>query len=250
MRTIKSSWIIFRSNPKSEFSKEKSFYRVTYDFMQLNSVMNRDQWIFHLACFENDSNLAFTHFRQSNATKTVRKALKTMQTRFNATVVFFRTDEKNSLKKEFYEMISDLKIIYKSFASYISKQNDYFERKERVLAMKARIMRIQIDFSIYLWSWIVCIVDFIMSKILMKKHSWKISFEKITNIKFNLSHLNKFEFRVYSFDKSISKKNKLRKRTHIEYFLKYDDSNIYFISIFNQRKVIRSKNVIFDESIY
>ena len=84
----------------------------------------------------------------------------------------------------------------------------------------------------------------------MKKHSWKISFEKIIDIKFNLFHLNKFECRTYSLDKSISKKNKLRKRAYIKYFLKYNNSNIYFIWIFSQQKVIRTRNIIFDESIY
>ena len=65
-----------------------------------------------------------------------------MQTRFNATVVFFRIDKEKSLKKEFDKIISVLKIVYKLFALYIFEQNDYFERKEKVLTMKTRIMRI------------------------------------------------------------------------------------------------------------
>ena len=178
-----------------------------------------------------------------------------MQTRFNATVVFFRTDKEKSLKKKFDEMISNLEIIYELFALYISEQNDYFERKKRILTMKTRIMRIRINLSRYFWSWIVRVVDFIMNRILMnrilmKKNSWKTSFERIINITFNLFHLNKHECRAYSFDKLISKKNKLKKRAHIEYLLEYNDSNIYLIWFFSQRKMIRTKDVIFDESIY
>ena len=55
-----------------------------------------------------------------------------MQTKFNATVVFFRTDEEKSLKKEFDEMIAEMKITYESSASYISEQNDHSERKKSV----------------------------------------------------------------------------------------------------------------------
>ena len=78
-------------------------------------------WQFHLTCLENDFNLIFTHSRKSNVTKIVRKELKIMQTRFNATIVFFRIDEKKSPKKEFDEMISEMKIIYELFVSYISE---------------------------------------------------------------------------------------------------------------------------------
>ena len=70
-----------------------------------------------------------------------------MQTRFNATVVFFRIDEGKSLKKEFDEMISDLKIIYELLALYISEQNNYFQRKDEILTMKTLIMRIRYNFS-------------------------------------------------------------------------------------------------------
>ena len=52
-----------------------------------------------------------------------------MQTKFNATIVFFRTDKKKSLKKEFDEIISNLEIIFELFASYISKKNGYSKRK-------------------------------------------------------------------------------------------------------------------------
>ena len=138
--------------------------------MQLNSVINKNQWIYHLACFENDSNFVCTHSYKLNATKIIRKSLKIMQTRFDAIVVFFPIDEEKSLKKEFDEMIFEMKIIYESFALYISKQNDYLERKEEILSMKTGIMQIWINFSKYLWSWIVRVVDFIMNRTFMKNH--------------------------------------------------------------------------------
>ena len=46
-------------------------------------------------------------------------------------------------------MISDLEIIYKLFALYISEQNNHFERKKSVLTMKTRVMQIQANFSKY-----------------------------------------------------------------------------------------------------
>ena len=43
-----------------------------------------------------------------------------------------------------------MKKIYESFTSYISKLNDYSERKKIILTMKTRVMQIQIDLSKYL----------------------------------------------------------------------------------------------------
>ena len=159
--------------------------------MQLDSAMNKDQWISHLACSENDFNLVFTHPRKSNATKIVREELKIIQTRFNATIVFFRTDGEKSLGKEFDEMISDLGITYEPSAPYTPEPNDHLERKGGVLAMKARAMRIQASLPKYLWPWIARAAGFIMNRTPMTKHSWKTPFERVTSFVclFHLLHL-------------------------------------------------------------
>ena len=39
-------------------------------------------------------------------------------------------------------MISDLEIINRLFASYTFEPNNHFERKEEILPMKTRVMRI------------------------------------------------------------------------------------------------------------
>ena len=144
----------------------------------------------------------------------------------------------------------DMKITHKSFSFYTSKQNEHFERKKNLIVMKTRILRIYVNLSIYLWSWIVCVVEFLINKISIKKHAWRIFFKFVINMKSIFFHFYKFEYKTYFFDKFIFKKKKLRKRTHIKHFLKYDDTNIFFIWISNQKKIIRTRNVTFDEFIF
>ena len=44
------------------------------------------------------------------------------------------------------------------------------------------------------------------------------------------------------------KKLKFGKKTHIEYFVKYNLSNIYKICNVNKNKIIKTKNIIFDKN--
>ena len=78
----------------------------------------------------------------------------------------------------------------------------------------------------------------------------KFFFEIIIDIKSNLFHFYKFDCKIYSFNNIISKKEKFKKRAYVDHLLQYDETNIYFIWIFNQRKVVRIKNVTFDEIIF
>ena len=209
--------IISRSNEKLKTSS-KLFHRVIYDLMQFITAMNKDQWVSHFACFEKDFNLIFTHSNKSNAISMIRKNLKIMQIKFNAKIIFFRIDDERSLGKKFENMLSELKIILKSSSSNTFKQNKHSERKEKLLFMKVRALRIEADLPIYLWLWIIRVANFIMNKISMKKHSWRTLYEEIIGEKFNLAHLRKFECKIYSLNKSISRKEKIKKKNAHKFF--------------------------------
>ena len=87
-----------------------------------------------------------------------------------------------------------------------------------------------------------------MNRTFFKKHKWKTSFEKIIDKKSNLAHIIQYEAEAYSLNKNISKKKKMRIKTHIDFLVNYDSINIFLIWIFSQRKVIRIRDVTFDEN--
>jgi hypothetical protein len=64
----------------------------------------------------------------------------------------------------------------------------------------------------------------------------------------NLDHLHLYECKTYTLDKHISRKTKLQKRAHIDHLIDYEARNIFRIWISSQRKVIRIRDVIFDDN--
>jgi hypothetical protein len=80
----------------------------------------------------------------------MRETINLIETRFNDKVMFIRSDEKKSLRSDFKNLLIEKEISFESFISNSSKQNDYSERKDDILAMKARVMRIDADLLTYL----------------------------------------------------------------------------------------------------
>ena len=103
-----------------------------------------------MICSEYDFNLIFTHLYKFDAVKIVKKDLKIISIKFNAKIVFFRTNNEKSLKKEFDDMISNLEITYEFSSFYTFKQNEHFEQKENFIAIKTRVFRIHVNLFTYL----------------------------------------------------------------------------------------------------
>ena len=71
----------------------------------------------------------------------------------------------------------------------------------------------------------------------------------IIDKKSNLIHIIRYKTKIYSLNKNISKKKKMKSKTHFDFLIKYDSINIFLIWIFSQRKIIRIRDVIFDENL-
>jgi hypothetical protein len=239
--------IIFRSAENVETS-DKSFFRVTYDLIQLGPAFNKNEWVSHFACHAIDFNLVFTHEKKSDASRIVREAVNLIETRFNFKVVFIRSDEEKFLGADFKDFLVEKGISFEPFAPDSLKQNGHFERKGGILAMKARVMRIDAGLLNHLWPEIIRTTDYIANRTLMKKHQWKTSYELVLRQAPNLNNLHLYECKVYALNKHISKKAKLQERAHIDHLIDYEARNIFRIWISSQRKVIRTRDVIFDEN--
>ena len=82
----------------------------------------------------------------------------------------------------------------------------------------------------------------------MKKHEWKIFFKVVIESKLNLIHLIQFKAKAYSIDKHISRKKKMKIKVPIDFFVEYNSRNIFNIWIFNQHKIIKMREIIFNEN--
>ncbi len=62
--------------------------------------------------------------------------------------------------------------------------------------------------------------------------------------------MQSYEYKTYLLKNIISKKNRLKSKTFIDYLVKYDFTNIFRIWIFNRMQIIRIKDVIFDKTLF
>ena len=139
-------------------------------------------------------------------------------------------------------------ITAKRTAFYTVNQNEKTERSEKILIIKTKIMRISNHLLKNLWSEIYKIDDYINNRISKRNLKWLISYETLFEKKFNLFYLHSYDCRAYFFRQKIFKKNKLKFRAIIDYFVDYDSINIFRIWMLSKAKMIKTKNVIFDHS--
>ena len=85
----------------------------------------------------------------------------------------------------------------------------------------------------------------------MRKHEWKTPYELVKKCPPNLAHLKVYGCKAYSKINILPKKQKFAERAHIGHLISYNSTNIFRIWIPSKSKVIRTRDVIFDEcSLY
>ena len=243
----KSQRIVSRSPDVSEDS-DKPFYRITFDLLHHDPALNGDQWTTHIACRSTDFNLVFTHSNKSDAPKIILDAIALIETRYNGKVVFFRSDGERTLGTDFLNQLKAKGITIEPSAPDTPDQNGHSERKGGVIAMKARALRIEAGLPPKLWNEAIRAAGYIANRTPMKKHGWKTPYELVTGKQPNLKHLRLFGCKAYAHIKHIPRKQKLAERAHIGFLVGYDSTNIFRIWIPLKRKIIRTRDILFDEN--
>lgn len=109
-------------------------------------------------------------------------------------------------------------------------------------------MRTGVELPTYLWNELIKTARYIANCTPMRKHEWKTPFE--VGAALNLGHLREIGCKAYALDKHIPRKQKLKERAHIGHLMGSDSTNIFRIWISSQRKIIRTRDVQFDESSF
>ena len=242
----KAHRIVSRSPTKSETS-DRPFYRITYDLIDMTKALNNHKWISHVACSETGFHMVYTHESKGSATEVLIRAIHTIETRYKGKVVFVRSDGESSLGKEWDTYCASKGITFEPSAVDTPAQNGHIERLGGILLTKSRAMRLEAGLPAYLWPWINETAGYLMNRTPSKKHGWKTPFEMATGKKPNLAHIIQYGAKAYPLDKNIPRKEKMRPKAHIGFLVGYDSTNIFLIWIPSQRKVIRTRDVTFNE---
>ena len=251
---VKAHEIISRKSDNEEQS-DTPFYRISFDIIPMQPAMNKDQYISHVSCYSTDFNILYTHHLKSDASALLRKTINTIANRFNRKVVFIRSDGETSLKlslgNSFDNLLTEFGITFESSTPNTQAQNGHAERKGAILIMKARALRIAAGLPQYLWHEIFKASAYLANRTPMKKHNWKTPYEMVIGHKPSLSHLQVYGCKAYPMNKNIPKLLRLQERAHIGHLVGYEARNIFRIWIPSQRKIIRTRDVLFnDEAMY
>ncbi len=231
-----------------EKSAEHSLERVRFDLISMIEIYNDHSWISHFRNFHIDMKFVYTHARKNDVLTVIQEFLRIIKNRYNQIVRFFRINDERTFETRFSKLFISLEIITKRSASYTFTQNEQIERSKKIIILKAKTMSIIAHLSINLWSKIMKTIDYLNNRTSKQKLQWKTSFEVLIDQRSRLSHLHSYECRAYALKNLISRKEKLESRTFIDHFVSYDFINIYRIWILSRMRVIRTKNVTFDEN--
>ena len=224
----KSQQIISRSSRKSE-GNDNPFSRISVDLMQFDSALNGHEWATHIACMVTDFNFVDTSRTKTGCRQFILDTIALIKRRFHQDVIFIRSDNEGSFSNAFRDELKGMGLTLEESASDTPAQNGHAERKGKMLAVKARALRISAGLPHYLWVEAIHAACYLANRTPMAKHSWKTPFESVTDSKPYLSHLKVYGCKAYTLDHHISKKQKLEPRAHIGYLVGYDSTNIFRI---------------------
>jgi hypothetical protein len=159
----------------------------------------------------------------------IREFLKTIRIRYDQIVRFIQMNNERILRFEYWNFMKMRKIVTKRFVLYTSFQNDKIEQSEKVLMIKIETLRIKTNLLTNLWFEIFKAVDYLNNLIFKRSLTWKTLYEVLIEKKSNLAHLQLYKYWAYFLKNIISRKNQLKSQAFIDYFVKYDFTNIFKI---------------------
>jgi len=123
--------------------------------------------------------------------------------------------------------------------------------------IKSRALKIASRLPSHLWPEIACATGYILNRTPKRGLGWITPIEKLQQLAtpgvqdpvLKGSHLRAYGCRAYPLKYNIPRTQKFEPRAAIGYLVGYDSSNIFRIWIPETDRVIRTRDVIFDESI-
>jgi hypothetical protein len=241
---------IISRRPTKEDPAEEPLARVAYDLIPMTVAYNDEVWVSHFRDYFTCMDFVYTHKKKSQAVDIIRAFFNMAQARYKRTIRYLRTDGERSLGSEFDELVAVKGITTERSAPATQAQNGAAERSGGVLIIKARCMRIAARLPKSMWPEIVKAAGYLNNRTPKRQLNWRTPYEALNDKKPDLSHLHVYGCRAYPLDKGLPKSRKLLPRAHIGYFVGYDSTNVYRIWVPSRERVIRTRDVTFDEELF
>ena len=232
----------------------KPYQKVHLDLIEFNRGYNEDRWAIHFLCDCILMNHVYTISQKSLALQTVMNFTAFVRRRYHVDVQIFRLDGETSLGRAFDEWVGEMGISVEKSAPRTPAQNGAAERSGGVMITKARAIRIDAHLPENLWPETIKAAGYLTNRAPTKRLDWKTPFQKLqeatgaSNPKPNIAHLAVYGCRAYALNQQIPRRRKLEPRAFIGYLVGYESTNIFRIWIPEQKKVVATRDVTFDET--
>ena len=264
------------------------FSRVHLDFMPYEPAYNKDQWVAHFLDDCTKMNFVYTLPAKRLFVDVIREFTQFVGLNYQP-IKTLRIDNERSLGTNFDIFTQTKGIAVEYSAPYTPEQNGAAERSGGVITAKARCIRTHADLPTTLWPEAVKTAGYLLNRTPTKVLGWKTPTQALREaqkalkkqnkpIRFDpqpyaaavasdpaswasgdtsnsqldeIKHLRVYGCRAYPLIPSIKirKKDKLSPRARIGYLVGYDSTNIFRIWIPSKERVIRSRDVLFNEDL-
>ncbi|RKF80017.1 hypothetical protein GcM3_049032, partial [Golovinomyces cichoracearum] len=177
--------------------------------------------------------------------------IKMIEKQFDVSIRIVKTDGESVFNsKEWVNFVADKGIVRQVSAPDTSEQNGKSEAAGKWIVIISRALILESGLPNTLFSEALKCGTYIYNRLPRKFLGWKSPFEKVTGRKPDLSHLHPFGCRAYVFQHNIPRLKKMLPRALIGYLVGYDSRNIFRVWIPSREKVIRSRDVVFNDNLF
>jgi hypothetical protein len=221
----------------------------------MSEGFNGDRYILHFLDDKTKMNFVYTlsDRTEDSVLTTVRQFVVFIERQFGYQIKAFKTDNESALGNESKIWLKNDGYTLDQSAPHTQDQNGLAERSGKSIITDARTIRIDANLPAYLWPEIVKAAAYMLNRKPTRTLDFKTPLEVLQACQGihehpSTAHLKVYGCRAYPLVHDIPKLEKLEPRAEIGYLLGYDSTNIFRIWVPERHRIVRTRDVTFDES--
>ena len=227
------------------------------EFKLVNQDAGYAKYILHFYCRFSGMNHIYilSLKREELILNTIKEFSEYTKRRWQLPIRVLQTDGETGIGSTTKHWLSQQGITLNRSPPFTQDQNGGAERSGGVIITMARAIHIDSELPGFMWPEVVTATGYLLNRTPRQKYNWKTPIEilqtylDIKDPKPKCGHIRVFGCRAYPLIQNQPKLNKLDPRCSIGYLVGWDSTNIFRIWIPSLQKVIRTRDVTFDESI-
>ena len=219
----------------------------SWDLIYETLAYNEDCFCSHFQDLHTGFNVVYTHSRLSDTYDIMVNAFNLIKNKYQYNPKHIQLDGERTLQKDWQHLLSELGIQERRTAPG-SPQQSKAERAGRMLTIKARAMMIEANMPRNMWPEAYRTAAYIANRTPTKRLAWETPFKGFTKETPMMGHMHPFGCRAYAVEHNLPRKEKMLPRAQVGYLVGYDSTNIFRVWLPSKGKVIRTRDVHFDDT--